>query len=77
MLHGTSGFADEAHRRRDIAPHMTVAEFISIEESLQLCARLQDTAPVGSFLCDRLVYMVPDGSFRFQRRLTFPLGDSA
>ena len=77
ILHGTSGFADEAHRRRDIAPHMTVAEFISIEESLQLCARLQDTAPVGSFLCDRLMYMVPDGSFRFQRRLTFPLGDSA
>lgn len=76
VLHGTSGFADAVHRRRDIAPHMTIAEFISIEESLQLCARLQDTAPVGSFMCDRLAYMVPDGSFRFQRRLTFPLGDS-
>ncbi len=76
LLHGTSGFADEAHGRRDIAPHMTIAEFISIDESLQLCARLQDTAPVGSFLCDRLAYMVPDDGFRFQRRLTFPLGDS-
>lgn len=77
LLHGTSGFADEAHRRRDIAPHMTIAEFISIEESLQLCARLQDTAPVGSFLCDRLTYMVPDEDFRFTGRLTFLLGDSA
>ena len=76
LLHGASGFADAAHRRRAIAPHMTIAEFISIEESLQLCARLQDTAPTGSFLCDRLAYMVPDESFRFQRRLTFPLGDS-
>lgn len=76
LLHGTSGFASEAHRRRDIAPHMTIAEFITIEESLQLRARLQDTAPVGSFLCDRLAYMVPDESFRFQERLTFPLGDS-
>jgi len=76
ILHGTSGFVDEAHGRRDIAPHMTIAEFISIDESLQLCARLQDTAPTGSFLCDRLAYMVPDGSFRFARRLTFPLGDS-
>lgn len=75
-LHCTSGFADEAHRRRGIAPHMTIAEFISIDESLKLCARLQDTAPVGSFLCDRLEYMVPDDGFRFQRRLTFPLGDS-
>ena len=77
VLHGTSGFAAEAHRRRRIAPHMTIAEFISIEESLQLCARLQDTAPSGSFLCDRLEYVVPDESFRFNRTLTFLLGDSA
>ncbi|MDE3000107.1 MAG: 2'-5' RNA ligase family protein [Gemmatimonadota bacterium] len=77
LLHGTSGFAGETHRRRDIAPHMTIAEFISIEESLRLCARLQDTAPAGFFLCDRLTYMVPDDGFRFQRRSTFPLGDSA
>ncbi len=77
LLHGTSGFSGEAYRRRDISPHMTIAEFISIDESLQLCARLQDTAPSGSFLCDRLDYMVPDGNFRFNRRMTFPFGDSA
>ena len=76
VLHGTSGFAAEAHRRRRIAPHMTIAEFISIDESLQLCAHLQDTAPSGSFLCDRLAYMVPDQNFRFNKTLTFPLGDS-
>ena len=77
LLHGTSGFDAEAHRRRRIAPHMTIAEFISIEEGLQLCARLQDTAPAGRFLCDRLEYMVPDERFRFNRRMTFSLGDSA
>ena len=76
VLHGTSGFAAEAHRRRRISPHITIAEFISIDESLQLCARLQDTAPSGSFLCDRLAYMVPDQNFRFSKRLTFVLGDS-
>lgn len=76
VLHETSGFACEAHRRRHIAPHMTIAEFISIDESLQLCARLQDTAPSGSFLCDRLEFLVPDESFRFRRRMTFSLGDS-
>ncbi len=77
VLHGTSGFAGEVYRRRHIAPHMTIAEFISVEESLQLCARLQDTAPAGRFLCDRLEYMVPDERFRFNRRMTFSLGDSA
>ena len=76
VLHGASGFAAEAHRRRRIAPHMTIAEFISIDESLQLCARLQDTAPSGSFLCDRLEYVVPDESFRFNKTLTFVLGDT-
>ncbi len=76
VLHGTSAFEGEAHRRRGIAPHMTIAEFISIDESLQLSARLQDTAPAGSFVCDRLEYMVPDANFRFQTRLTFPLGVS-
>lgn len=76
VLHSTSGFAGEAHRRRHIAPHMTIAEFISIEESLRLCERLQDTAPTGTFLCDRLEYLVPDESFRFRRRMTFSLGDS-
>ena len=76
ILHGTSGFAGEAYRRRQISPHMTIAEFISIAESLRLCARLQDTAPSGSFLCDRLAYMVPDQNFRFSKRLTFVLGDS-
>ena len=25
VLHGTSGFAAEAHRRRHISPHMTIA----------------------------------------------------
>ncbi len=77
VLHGTSGFAPEAHRRRRISPHMTIAEFISIDESLRLCAHLQDTAPSGTFSCDRLEYVVPDESFRFNRTLTFLLGDSA
>ena len=75
-LHGTSAFSGEAYRRRNIAPHMTVAEFISIDESLELCARLQNLAPSGSFLCDKLELVVPDESFRFKKRGTFFLGDS-
>ena len=59
-LHEASVFEGKAYERRDIPAHMTIAEFISIEDGLKLCAELQDSAPSGSFLCDRLQFIVPD-----------------
>ncbi len=73
-LHAAAVFEGEVYPRRHIRAHMTIAEFISIEESLKLCADLQGSAPSGSFLCDRLEFIVPDQEFRFQRRGTFLLG---
>ena len=55
---------------------MTIAEFISIQESLELCDQLQDTAPKGSFICDRLEFIVPDDNMRFHREMAFMLGRS-
>jgi 2'-5' RNA ligase len=78
-LHASSAFSGEVYHRRHIPPHMTIAEFISTEDGLKLCAELKDSAPRGSFLCDRLEFIVPDEEFHFQRKLTFFLGahDSA
>ena len=75
-LHGASAFANEKYYRRHIPPHMTIAEFISLEDSPKLCAQLQNSAPSGSFVCDRLEYLVPDEKFHFQRKGTFFLGTS-
>ena len=72
-LHVAAVFEGEVYRRRHIPAHMTIAEFISIEDGLKLCAELQDSAPSGSFLCDRLEFIVPDEDFHFQRRGTFLL----
>ena len=74
VIHQASVFEGAAHSRRKIPAHMTIAEFLTIEDSLRICADLADTAPRGSFLCDRLEYIVPDATFRFQRRETFFLG---
>jgi len=74
-LHTASVFAGEPYGRRNIPPHMTIAEFISIEDGLKLCAQLRDSTPSGSFLCDRLEFIVPDQDFHFQRCGTFLLGD--
>jgi len=73
-IHKASVFAGAVYSRRQIPAHMTIAEFLSIDESLRLCARVAGTAPGGSFWCDRLEYVVPDATFRFQRQGTFLLG---
>ena len=75
-LHESGAFSRREYHRRQIPPHMTIAEFISIEDSLNLCSKLRDTAPKGSFLCDRLEFVVPDDDLHFQRDKTFLLGPS-
>ena len=75
-LHKSRAFAGKVYKRRHIPPHMTIAEFISIQESLKLCDQLQDTAPKGSFICDRLEFIVPDDNMRWHREITFMLGSS-
>jgi 2'-5' RNA ligase superfamily len=76
VIHQASVFEGVAHGRREIPAHMTIAEFLTIEDSLRICADLIDTAPRGSFWCDRLEHVVPDAAFRFRRRGTFLLGTS-
>lgn len=76
-LHAASVFDAKVHGRRNIPAHMTIAEFISIEDSRSLSEGLQATVPGGSFLCDRLEYIVPDGRFHFERAGTFHLGRSS
>ena len=73
-LHTASVYASEPYGRRDIPAHMTIAEFISIERSLELGAQLHGNGPSGTFLCDRLTHVVPDVDFCFQSVRTFFLG---
>ncbi len=53
---------------------MTVAEFITLDETHELVAQLGETVPGGTFLCDRVTYAVPDASFHFEPVLEVPLG---
>lgn len=73
-VQSTSIFAGRALPRAERVPHMTVAEFISLEETHELLTKLGYTVPDGSFFCDRVVYAVPDASFHFEPVLEIPLG---
>jgi len=73
-LHATSGFQDLAPLRSAVRFHMTVAEFISPERTIELLNALAGNVPIGVFNCDAVEYAVPDERFRFERVAVLPLG---
>ena len=73
-VHATAAFHNSPFKRRDRAPHMTIAEFITVEETNALLQKLQGQVPEGSFVCDSIEYAIPNRDFYFERVLTLPLG---
>ncbi len=67
-LEGASAFAGATTRRYPFSAHMTIAEFISVDETETLMVELASQAPQGSFLCRGVVYAVPDADFYFTER---------
>lgn len=74
-VHATALFAGSPLARKEIAPHMTVAEFVTVERTEELLRELAGAVPTGSFLVDAVEYAVPDERFRFERVLRLPLRD--
>jgi 2'-5' RNA ligase len=74
-LHQASVFTRPPYYTRTVAPHMTIAEFVTIEESWRIKDEIKGIAPSGSFLCDRLEFIVPDISMHFQRIKSYTLGE--
>ncbi|HRY60258.1 MAG TPA: 2'-5' RNA ligase family protein [Patescibacteria group bacterium] len=72
-IESASLFSEAVPRRFPFNPHMTIAEFISKEETADLLKELEDKTSAGEFLCDGLVYIVPDESMHFNviRKLNF------
>ncbi len=74
VIHATSLFVNSPLMRKDIAPHMTIAEFITVERTEMLLQKLQGKVPEGTFRCESIEYAVPNDSFYFERVLTIPIG---
>jgi hypothetical protein len=73
-LEGSDCFAGARPRPYPFSAHMTIAELISEELTLQLMDELKDEAPRGAFVCDHVSYAVPDQGFRFTERARLALG---
>lgn len=74
LVHRAAAFSGGPFDRQDIAPHMTIAEFITWERTEELMVELRDVAPSGTFWCDAVEYAVPDAGLHFERVLAIPLG---
>jgi 2'-5' RNA ligase len=72
-------FAGAPVRKYPFSAHMTIAEFITIEQTEALMDELKQVAPEGVFVCTSVAYAVPDANFHFIERrqlgLAHPLGD--
>ena len=75
-LHSTAAFSRDAYNRRNIPAHLTIAEFVSTEDSRHSYAEIKERIKAGSFLCDRLEFIVPDRHFHFINHGTFILGNT-
>ncbi len=73
-LHQAAIFEGKVYQRRHIPAHMTIAEFVTIEDSWRICDEVQELVSPGSFLCDQLEFIVPDINMRFYRVKTYSLG---
>jgi len=73
-LKSASCFAGATPRTHPFSAHMTLAEFVSADETQRLMRELAGAAPRGSSLCDAVSYVVPDAGFRFTQRGRLQLG---
>jgi len=74
LVQSVALFASVPPAEQEVAAHITVAEFITVEETDKLLAELQGNVPEGTYPCDAVEYAMPNDAFCFQRVLSLPLG---
>lgn len=76
-LEKASIYSGAPKRKYPFSAHMTIAEFITGEQTLSLMDELQTIAPMGSFICGSVVYAVPDSDFHFSVRGRLTMAQSS
>jgi 2'-5' RNA ligase len=72
-LEGASIFEGIPERKYPFSAHMTIAEFITVEQTKDLMIKLNGDVPEGDFICDSVSYAVPDDNFHFAERARLQL----
>jgi hypothetical protein len=72
-LEAASVFDGAQKRPYPFSAHMTIAEFITMEQTKELTIELKDVVPKGDFVCSGVSYAVPDVNFHFTERVRLNL----
>jgi hypothetical protein len=67
-LESVDAFAHATPRRYPFSPHMTIAEFITLERTEELLKELPREELAGAFACRAVSFAVPDEDFHFSER---------
>jgi 2'-5' RNA ligase len=67
-LESVDAFAQATPRRYPFSPHMTIAEFITLERTEELLKELPREELMGAFECHAVSFAVPDEAFHFAER---------
>jgi len=74
VIHGNKLFRGVELKRSKIVPHMTIAEFITMEQTNEIFDKLNDEVKSGKFLCKEIVLAVPNNEMYFNPVISIPLG---
>lgn len=74
VIHANALFQGVELKRSKIVPHMTIAEFITQEETDKIYNSLKNQVESGTFWCKEIVLAVPNNEMYFNQVLRIPLG---
>ena len=75
VIHENQLFQVVELKRSKIVPHMTIAEFITMEQTNELFDKLSGEVDYGKFLCKEIVLAVPNNEMYFNPVISIPLGN--
>ncbi len=74
VIHENKLFQGVELKRSKIVPHMTIAEFITMEQTNELFDELKGEVKSGKFLCKEIVLAVPNNDMYFNPIISIPIG---
>jgi 2'-5' RNA ligase len=74
IIHRNELFNQVQMKRSKIVPHMTIAEFITMEQTKEIFEKLNKQVKSGKFLCNEIVLAVPNNEMYFRPILSIPIG---
>ena len=76
VIHSNKLFEGVELKRSKIVPHMTIAEFITMEQTNEIFNKLSGEVKSGKFLCKEIVLAVPNSEMYFNPVVKIQLGQT-